>query len=220
MYPIAECNRTVLKVRDESRDPAAGLIQGTRTGRADALTFETAMPAFQFAVGLGIEGTGPDMGDPHEPDELLEVAGDELGTIVRDDSRLDARVLFQGFLQDDLDFLFFHGFPQLPVDDRPAVAIENAGEVVESSLDVDVGDIDVPVLMGLERLHESGAFFRGSNPLAIESTGGLEDAVNTGRTDRHDVLIEHHEGQPTVSFQGVPVVKLKNGCQRAPKHHK
>jgi len=51
------------------------------------------------------------MGDPHEPDELLEVAGDELGTIVRDDPRPDARVLFQGFLQDDLDFLFLHGFP-------------------------------------------------------------------------------------------------------------
>ena len=69
----------------------------------------------------------------------------------------------------------------------------------------------MPVLMRLERLRESGSFLCGGKKLAVESTGGLEDAVNTGGTEPHDVLIEHHEGQPTVSFQGMPVVKLQNG---------
>ena len=106
-------------VRDEIRDTRAGLRDGTGTGRTDALAFETAMPAFQLAVGLGVVGAGADMCDPHETDELLEVPGDELGAIVGDDPWLDAGMLFQGFLQDDLDFRFFHGFPKLPVDASP-----------------------------------------------------------------------------------------------------
>jgi hypothetical protein len=39
----------------------------------------------------------------------------------------------------------------LPVHDRAAEAVEQTGEVVERSADVDVGDIDVPVLVGGER---------------------------------------------------------------------
>ena len=46
------------------------------------------MPAFQLAVGLRVIGTGPDMGDPGQADELLEVAGDELRAVIADDARL------------------------------------------------------------------------------------------------------------------------------------
>jgi hypothetical protein len=44
------------------------------------------------------------------------------------------------------------------VDDEPAAAIEQASEVKERAGDVDVGDVDVPVLMHPERLLEAFPF--------------------------------------------------------------
>ena len=55
-------------------------------------------------------------------------------------------------LQDDLDVCFGHGLPQIPVDDVSATAIENAAQVIECPADVDVRHVDVPVLMGRQRL--------------------------------------------------------------------
>ena len=196
---------------DVRGDSASGLINGTRAGRPNALAFQTAVPAFELAVGLGIVGTGPNMGHAHDADELLEVPGNELGTIIGDDPWPDTGVLLQGLLHDHLDLLFLHGFPQFPVDNRAAVAVEDAGEVVERAVDVDVGNINVPVLMRPQRLHKSGSFLGGSHPLAVESTSGLENAVNTGGADRHDVVVEHHEGQSAVSFERIAVVELEDG---------
>jgi hypothetical protein len=44
------------------------------------------------------------------------------------------------------------------VNDKAAVAIEDGAEEVKSAGDVEVTDVDVPVLVGLERLDEAGAF--------------------------------------------------------------
>ena len=63
-------------------------------------------------------------------------------------------------LQDDFDVRFGHRLPQIPVDDGTAVAVQNAAQVVERPADVDVGNVDVPVLMRLQRLLEAGAFLR------------------------------------------------------------
>ena len=178
---------------DVHGDSASGFINGTRAGRPNALAFETAVPAFELAVGLGVVGTGPNMGHAHDADELLEVPGNELGTVIGDDSWPDTGVLLQGLLHDHLNLLFLHGFPQIPVDSRAAIAVEDAGEVEESAVDVDVGHINVPVLMRPQGLHKPGSFPGGGDPPAVESTGGLENAVSTGGTDRHDVIVEHHE---------------------------
>ena len=196
---------------DVRGDSAPGLINGTRAGRPNTLTFEAAVPAFELAVGLGIVGTGPNMGHAHDADELLEVPGNELGTIIGDDPWPDTGVLLQGLLHDHLDLLFLHGFPQFPVDNRAAVAVEDAGEVVERTVDVDVGHINVPVLMRLQRLHKPGSFLGGGDPPAVESTGGLENAVKAGGTDSLDVVVEHHECQSPVAFERIAGVELEDG---------
>ena len=103
------------------------------------------MPAFEFAVGLGVVGAGADVGDSGQTDELFEVAGDELRSVVGDDAGLLAGVFFEGHLQDEFDVSLGHRLAQFPMHDGPAVAIEEADEVVKRSLDVDVGDVDVPV---------------------------------------------------------------------------
>jgi hypothetical protein len=57
------------------------------------------------------------------------------------------RVQFLSPLQDDFDVRLRHRLPQIPVDDVTATAIEDAAQVVERPVDVDVRNIDMPVLM-------------------------------------------------------------------------
>ena len=90
-----------------------------------------------------------------DPDELLEVLGDELRPVVRDDPGPRIGIPLAGPLDDRLDLGFGHALADLPVDDEPAAAIEQAAEVEERAGDVDVGDIDVPVLVGPKRLLEA-----------------------------------------------------------------
>ena len=63
-----------------------------------------------------------------------------------------------GPLDDRLDVGFGHALADLPVDDEPAAAVEEAAEVEERAGDVEVGDVDVPVLVRPERLLEALAF--------------------------------------------------------------
>jgi hypothetical protein len=50
-------------------------------------------------------------------------------------------------LQDALDISLGHRLADLPVDDGAAGAIEDRAQVVERSREVDIGHVDVPVLV-------------------------------------------------------------------------
>jgi hypothetical protein len=56
--------------------------------------------------------------------------------------------------------------------------------------------------------------FRENHTFEVESPSDLEDAINSGEADHHDVFFEHHAIQPTISFEGMPVVKILNGDPR------
>ncbi len=56
-------------------------------------------------------------------------------------------------------------FPQIPVDDVSATAIQNAAQVVERPTDVDVRYVDVPVLMRCQRLLKARLLRRLAIPL-------------------------------------------------------
>src|SRR5256886_6393684 len=90
-----------------------------------------------------------------DPDELLEVLGDELRPVVRDDPGPRVGMTLACPLNDRLDLGLGHALADLPVDDVPAAAVEQATEVEERAGDVDVRDVVVPVLMHPERLLEA-----------------------------------------------------------------
>ena len=54
---------------------------------------------------------------------------------------------FPAPLDDLLDLLLLHGFPDFPVDDGAAAAIQDTAQVVERACEVEVRDVHVPVLM-------------------------------------------------------------------------
>src|SRR5437773_7315116 len=141
---------------------------------------------------------------PGDANELLEILGDELRAVVGDDAGRGAGVAFAGALQDGLHVGFGHFLADFPVDDGAAGAVENRAEEVEGAGDVEVADIDVPVFVGLHRLHEAGAFLAGHGGRPGQQSGAFEDAVDAGRAAGNFVGIEHHEGQPAVALQRMP----------------
>jgi len=73
------------------------------------------VPALNLAVRLWIVRGGADVRHARYANELLEVASNELRTIVGDDSRLRFRALLVGSLQDHFDISFSHGLASLAV---------------------------------------------------------------------------------------------------------
>ena len=98
------------------------------------------------------------MGHPGNADELLEILGDELRPIVGNDPGPGLWKLFLGPLQDDFHIFFRHLLSDLPVDDIATASIQETAEIVKGAVDVEIGDIHVPVLMWQKRLNEAGPF--------------------------------------------------------------
>jgi hypothetical protein len=71
--------------------------------RPNALSFERFVPAFDLSVRLGIVRRGSDVRHARDPDELLEVLGDELEPLSEMIRGRASGVRFLGALLDDLD---------------------------------------------------------------------------------------------------------------------
>ena len=110
-------------------------------------------------------------------------------------------------LDNRLHLGFGHGLADLPVDDEPAVAVEDAAKEKECTADVDIRDIDVPVLMRPHWLLEALSLLGGLPASGCQLAGRLEHAIDAGGADGHDVGVEHHVGQAPISFQGVEVME-------------
>jgi hypothetical protein len=93
------------------------------------------------------------------------------------------------------------------MDDEPAAAVEDAAEEVKGAGDVEVTDINMPVLVGQERLDEAGAFLGGLGRLAGQESGVFEDAVDAGGRAGDLVGVEHHEGHSPIAFERVAAGK-------------
>jgi len=138
-----------------------------------------------------------------DADELLEVLGDELRPVVADEAWPFARILLAGALQNGFHVDFLHFLADFPVDDVAAEAVEDRTQEVEGAGDVQVADIDMPVLMRFEGLHEAGALLGGPGRLPGQESRRLEHAVDAGRAARHMLRfggVEHHEGHATITF--------------------
>ena len=183
-------------------DPS-GVLQRQRNLDADALALEGFVPAFDLAIALGIISRSTYMGHAGDADEFFEILGDELRSVVGDDARRDAGGFFAGALDDGFDVDFLHFFADFVVNGEAAAAIQDRAQEVKRAGDVEVADIDVPVFVWFDRLHEAGAFFGDVGRLAGEESSFFEDAIDAGRAARDDVGIEHHEGHAAITFGGI-----------------
>ena len=105
------------------------------------------------------------MGHSGDPDKFLEIFGNELRPVVGNYPWAGSRVFLFGALQNDLNVWFGHLLSDLPMDDGTATAIQEAAQVVEGATDVEIRDIDVPMLMRSAGLLKALPFGRG--PMAL-----------------------------------------------------
>ena len=92
---------------------------------------------------------------------------------------------------------------KIPMHDRTTVPIQNAAQVIEGRADIDVGDIDMPMLMRLEWLLEGGPLARWLAFPARQESRLFQHPPNARRTHCHNVSIQHHERQAPIAFQRI-----------------
>src|SRR5262249_49027656 len=155
--------------------------------------FEGLVPPLHLPIALRVIWRRSDMCHTADADELLEVPGDELRPVVRDDQGPRVGEPLARPLDDRLDFGFGHALPDLPVDDESTVAVEEAAEVEERPGDIDVRDINMPVLVGPQGLLKARPFERWFAVMYAYQTGVAEDAVDARGADGDDLGVEHHE---------------------------
>ena len=70
----------------------------------------------------------PDVRHTRDPNELLEVLGDEQVSVIGNDPRFNAGVPLFGPLQNDLNVALGHRFPQITMNQETAVAVQDAAQ--------------------------------------------------------------------------------------------
>ena len=67
-----------------------------------------------------------------------------------------------GAFENYFDIRFSHRLAQIPMHEESAEAVQNAAQVIEGAAQVDVGNVDMPMLVRLERLLETSSLARRS----------------------------------------------------------
>ena len=96
------------------------------------------MQAIQFSVGLQVVGRCPNVSHARYPDRLFEVLGDELRSVIGNNSGGSLGEFLPGPLQNDFHIFFSHCLAQFPVNDVAATAVQYAAQVVKSAADIDL----------------------------------------------------------------------------------
>lgn len=168
----------VVVMLNKGINPCSGFVQRPRRSRSDAFLLEASLESLQLSIALWVVRARLDMGQAKQAEKHLEVFGNELRAIIADDARFGLRELFQSCLQNLLNILFLHFRPQLAMHDEAAVTVQYGDQEIERSTGVDVRHVHVPVLVGLQGLHEAGAFGIAAQRTTVQSPGSLEYAVS------------------------------------------
>ena len=113
----------------------------------------------------------------------------------------------------------FAGLDQLPIalgvdhpmHDVPAVAVEDAAQMIEGAADVQVAEIDVPVTVRTAGPMEALPFPFVGRRRPPQPIGRLQQPIDRGRAGRRHVVVEHHERQPSIALQGVFTLVVEDG---------
>lgn len=119
------------------------------------------------------------MSHPGYPDILLEIFGNELGAVVGNNPRSGFRVLLPGTLKNDFNICFGHLLPYLPMDNSATATVQEAAQVIESPMDVEIRDVHMPVFMRAQWLNKTGSFQGCLFVPLLQQTGFGENTPGT-----------------------------------------
>ena len=101
--------------------------------------------------------------------------------------------------------------PDLPVQDGSAVAVKNGTKVVESTGNIEISDINVPVFMRGSGLNKARSLLGGLSVPGVKAPSGFENSIGGRRTHTGDISINHHEGKAAIAVERVFGVKIQDG---------
>jgi hypothetical protein len=116
-------------MRNEIGHDSSCVVQAQRGLHSNALPLEGLVPPLLLPIALGIIGRCAHVRHAADPDELLEVLGDELRPVVRNDPGVPAGKPLARPLNDRVDVDLGHGLADFPVDDEAAAAVEEAAKI-------------------------------------------------------------------------------------------
>ena len=178
--------------QDESR--------GSLTDIQDSCTSILHSPLWRLPEISSVRRPCLDVSHSGDANELLEIPRDELRPIVGDDSRFGFGELFASTLEDRFDVGFLHFFADFPVDHKAAETIEDRALKIKRARDVEIRNVQVPVLMRREWLLKAGTLLCRFGRISGEQCGAAKHAVNGRRAHRHGVVVEHHVRHPAIAF--------------------
>jgi hypothetical protein len=97
------------------------------------------------------------------------------------------------------------------MNDKTATPIKQAAQVIKSSADIQIRNIDMPVLMWSKRLHEPGPFLTGLLVPPIQEPCLRKNTPSAGWAYGNYISVEHHESEPSISFKGVVDTESDDG---------
>lgn len=98
------------------------------------------------------------------------------------------------------------------MNNKSATAVKDRAQVIERSADIDVRQVNVPVIVWSEWLHESISLGRLLGVPSIQQSSRFEHTVGRGRTHRHNVSVHHHVRRAAVSFEWILGAELDDCC--------
>ena len=98
-----------------------------------AVPFDRPMISLNLSIALRVVGRSFYMGHSCDTYEFFEVSGDELGAVIRDDSRSCIGVLFSASLDNRFDINLLHFLADFPMDNRAGATVQDAAHEVKST---------------------------------------------------------------------------------------
>ena len=125
-----------------------GVLKRQRSPHPDAGALDRSVIAFQFSIALRVVRRGLDMRHPADTDELLKIFRYKLRAIVRNHPWFGIGKFLPASLQNDFDISFRHRLADFPVNNVTAETVQYAAQIVKCAANVNVRNVDMPVLMG------------------------------------------------------------------------
>lgn len=123
-------------------------LQGQGALPGKTLLLDGTIKPLNLAVALRMTDRRTYMLQAGLSKEQPELFGNELGTIIGNDDGALMREVLECSLQGDLHIIFLHLCPQLMMNDIAGIAVNDGNQEEKSTLEIDVLDVDMPLLMG------------------------------------------------------------------------
>src|SRR5271157_3760302 len=190
-------------VGHELGDQPPSVLQAQRGLNSYAPSFQGLEPPLDLAVALRIEWRRSDVSHSTYADELLEVSGDELRAVVRDDPGLLAGILLPSPLDDRLHLGFGHHVGQLTISFQGVEGMKGDDRGLLPILEPKIAGEGGVVLIGSSQPSAPAAELAHGNPQPADQEQDRQVRAASPALDELDDRIADGLGNPD-SVQSSP----------------